>query len=318
MLQQTRVESVKAYFFAWMKRYPNISALSEASLSDLYLLWQGLGYYSRCENIYKSAQIIVREHEGLVPNARGELLALPGIGEYTAGAILSIAYEQQEPIVDGNIKRVFARLFGYAHNIDTTEAYAYFTQQSTTLVNLGNPRNINQSLMELGALVCTKTSPKCPTCPVQKYCYAHTNEQIESLPKKKPKTVKTELTLYHYVFICGDEVLLVKNAYKKWWKNLYGFLCFEDKKEMQILLRETGANLVQEMNISHTVTRYKVHSKVAFWNVASKRKLVLYLEKEGVEFVFSLMRNLGKYQFSSVGKRVREELHSNSNINRTR
>ena len=191
MLQQTQVKTVLPYWRRWMQALPDIESLSRAETPKLHKLWEGLGYYSRVLNLRKAARLIVERHAGRFPADFDAVLELPGIGPYTAGAICSIAFDQPRPILDGNVIRVLTRLFGISGNPRQGEtnrrlwqlAQRLVTKASSANLNrLGSSAAFNQSLMELGALVCTPRQPRCGECPVATGCFAFKRGRVESLP----------------------------------------------------------------------------------------------------------------------------------------
>ncbi len=175
MLQQTRVETVIDYFNRWMQRFPDVATLAAADLQEVLKAWEGLGYYARARNLHKAAQQIVAQHNGKLPADRAALLALPGVGEYTVGAILSIAFNQPEPILDGNVKRVLARLFDIDQPINEPAVLRQLWKLARSVVESSPPGragDCNEALMELGATVCTPQSPRCLICPLLDLCAA--------------------------------------------------------------------------------------------------------------------------------------------------
>jgi A/G-specific adenine glycosylase len=175
MLQQTRVEAVIGYYNRWMERFPTVEALAAADLQEVLKAWEGLGYYARARNLHRAAQHIVADYGGAFPAERAALLALPGIGEYTVGALLSIAYNQPEPLLDGNVKRVLARLLDLEEPIDQPSVLKLLWQNARMLVAAAAPGEAgacNEGIMELGALICTPQSPRCLLCPLQNLCAA--------------------------------------------------------------------------------------------------------------------------------------------------
>lgn len=175
MLQQTRVETVEGYFQRWMERFPTVEALAAADLQDVLKAWEGLGYYARARNLHKAAREIVVRHGGVLPADRKALLALPGIGEYTAGAILSIAYNQPAPILDGNVKRVLARCVDIEEPINAPAVLRRLWELAQKIVEAAPPGAAgacNEALMELGATICTPQSPRCLLCPLVDLCQA--------------------------------------------------------------------------------------------------------------------------------------------------
>jgi A/G-specific adenine glycosylase len=169
MLQQTQVTTMVKYFERWIKELPNVEALAAADDEHVMHLWQGLGYYSRARNLKKGAQYIIEHHQGQLPQTIEELMDIPGIGRYTAGAIASLAFNIKAPIVDGNVLRVFSRLYNLDAPINEQKAKDHIYQLQFDLVPNKNPGSFNESLMELGALICTPKNTQCPTCPVQDF-----------------------------------------------------------------------------------------------------------------------------------------------------
>jgi A/G-specific adenine glycosylase len=184
MLQQTRVETVTPYFERFLGRFPDVASLARADLDEVLGLWTGLGYYSRARNLHRAARQLVLRHAGRLPDDPLELRALPGIGRYTAGAVASIAFDRPEPIVDGNVARVLARLHGIRDEIGSATARRRLWQEAASLVAGPDPGTLNQALMELGATLCTPRRPRCDACPVARGCQARRAGDPESLPHK--------------------------------------------------------------------------------------------------------------------------------------
>ena len=192
MLQQTQVETALPFYERWMKVFPTIESLAKSQEEKVLKLWQGLGYYSRARNIHASAKQIMAEHGGEFPSDYHSILALKGIGRYSAGAISSIAFNQDKPIVDGNVLRVLSRVFTIQKPIDKNKEDFWKLQES--LIPSGQARYFNQALMELGALVCTSQNPQCSLCPIQKNCKASATNTVLDYPIKigKKKMVRIE------------------------------------------------------------------------------------------------------------------------------
>jgi A/G-specific adenine glycosylase len=190
MAQQTRIETVVDYFVRWMRRFPTLRALAEADQQDVLKQWEGLGYYARARNLHRAAQIVVEAHDGVLPANRAALLRLPGIGEYTAGAILSLAFNHTEPILDGNVKRVLSRLADIDQPIDQPATLRQFWQHAREVVEAapaGAAGSVNEALMELGALVCVPANPRCLLCPVADHCLAFARGTQNERPVTSPK-----------------------------------------------------------------------------------------------------------------------------------
>jgi len=187
MLQQTRVEAVIPYFARWMERFPTLAALAAAPEQDVLSAWEGLGYYSRARHLHKAAQIVVAEHGGQIPANLTELRKLPGIGRYTAAAIASIAFGQDVATLDGNLKRVLARVFDVALPADSAQGENALWKLAETHLPPGRASDYNQALMDLGATICLPKNPRCLLCPAQELCLARQQGIQEQRPVTKPK-----------------------------------------------------------------------------------------------------------------------------------
>lgn len=194
MLQQTRVSVVVDYFLRWMDRFPTLEALAGASEDDVLHAWQGLGYYSRARRLREGAQYVCREHGGELPREVSALLAIPGIGPYSAGAIASIAHGVRAPIVDGNVVRVLCRLFALQGDPTRSALNRTLWQLAGELVPADRPADFNQAMMELGATLCTPRSPKCSVCPVAARCAALQRDLVDQLPQTPTRAPATEVT----------------------------------------------------------------------------------------------------------------------------
>ncbi len=188
MLQQTRVETVIPYFDKWMKLFPSFRALADADERDVLNAWEGLGYYSRARNLHKSAKLIVEKHSEKLPRDLTELQKLPGVGRYTVGALASIVFGMDEPALDGNLKRVYARLFDVKQPVDSTEGKKLLWGLARENLPKGKAADFNQALMDLGATICLPKNPRCEICPLAKDCRARINGTQHLRPVKKPKT----------------------------------------------------------------------------------------------------------------------------------
>ena len=186
MCQQTRIETVLPYYRRWMERLPGVNELAQVPEAELLKLWEGLGYYSRARNLQKAARQILERHQGALPANRPDLEALAGIGPYTAGAILSIAFNRPEPLLDGNIERVLSRVLDLPENVRAKPGRDRLTQTVTALLHAGEPRQVAQGLMELGALVCLPKSPLCQGCPFLGACLAQERGTWRDRPQLPP------------------------------------------------------------------------------------------------------------------------------------
>lgn len=187
MLQQTRVDTVIPYYNRFMERFPTIEDLAEANPDEVVKYWEGLGYYSRVRNLHQAVQEVVSTYDGVVPEEKELFEALKGVGPYTTGAVLSIAYNQPEPAVDGNVMRVMSRQFGIYEDIAVPKTRKIFDQVIRRLMDPDHASDFNEGVMELGATVCTPKNPMCSLCPVQDECYAYRHHVQDELPVKTKK-----------------------------------------------------------------------------------------------------------------------------------
>ena len=209
MLQQTRVAAVLPYYRRWMEELPTVEALAAVDEERLMKLWQGLGYYSRARNLQKAARVIMDEHGGVFPRGYAAVRALPGVGDYTAGAICSIAFGQATPAVDGNVLRVYARLMGDNGDISTPQMKKKADQAVGRVIPAEAPGAFNQALMELGATVCLPNgAPLCERCPAKEFCAALSQERISELPVKAPKKPRRVEARTVWLIFRGNSVAL--------------------------------------------------------------------------------------------------------------
>lgn len=230
ILQQTRVEQGWDYYNRFVSTFPTVQKLAAASETKVFKLWEGLGYYSRCKNLIITAQIIVQEYNGKFPDQYEQILALKGVGPYTAAAIASFAFNLPYAVVDGNVFRVLSRYFGNSTAIDSNEGKKLFTQLAETLLDKKQPAVYNQALMDFGAVVCKPKLPLCSTCPLKSNCVAFENKTVDQLPVKEKKITKTTRWFYYIIAEFDGKVLVRKRAAGDIWENLYEFI-LEEKSE---------------------------------------------------------------------------------------
>ncbi len=260
MLQQTQVETVLPYFERFIQKFPTLKALANASEPDVLHLWAGLGYYSRARNLLKAAQQIVETHDGKIPSDYDTLIALPGIGRYMAGAILSIAFNKPYPIVDGNVRRVLSRIYGWKDENPT----AIWTA-AEDLAKSAEPRVVNQAMMELGATVCSFRAPRCLLCPVQSFCVAFKTGLQNEIPpvKKRPATVYVHL--YALVDQKGSKFLMKPS------EGLWEFPTFAELPAGDLTRIGTCRHTITHHRLQVTVFSGKLEKTRGFeWKVLSK------------------------------------------------
>jgi len=206
MLQQTQVERVRRYYEKFLKRFPTIEKLAHAALDDVLKAWEGLGYYARARNLHKAAQIVLRDYAGKIPHKREELLKLPGIGRYTAGAVLSIAFGQDEPVVDANVRRVLSRLFALRRR----QTHKQLEELARALLPPGQAGSFNQALMDLGATICLGRAPKCLICPLTQLCRARQLGIQNKLPVRSTPCAKPHYDVAVGIIWKGEKILITK------------------------------------------------------------------------------------------------------------
>ncbi|WP_148134991.1 A/G-specific adenine glycosylase [Candidatus Formimonas warabiya] len=215
MLQQTRVDTVIGYYHRFLQRFPSIAALAEAKEEEVLSLWQGLGYYSRARNLHRAARLITDRYGGQFPHTYEEVRSLPGIGDYTAGAILSIAFDQPYAAVDGNVLRVITRLTGLEKDITRPETKKELSQMVRPMIPLAHSGDFSQGLMELGALVCLPLEPLCDQCPVQSLCTAYATGRQNELPVRKKRDKPLKTIFYRVAVIQDQDCLLLEHRRKE-------------------------------------------------------------------------------------------------------
>lgn len=238
MLQQTQVETVVPYYERFLDEFPTIDALARAEEQRVLKLWAGLGYYRRAKHLMEAARAVVEKHDGRIPPDFDALIALPGVGQYMAGAILSIAFNKPYPAVDGNVRRVLSRVFGWAGGDPQA-----LRDAAERLVRSAEPRAVNQALMELGATVCAFKSPRCLVCPVQGSCVAFRTGMQDSIPpvKKRPKTI--------HVRVCAV-------VHRR--RGFYLMKCSEGLWEFPMFAELPAGSFTQAGSCRHTITHHRL------------------------------------------------------------
>jgi len=234
MLQQTQVATVIPYFERFMQRFPTVQAVASAPQDDVLGLWAGLGYYARGRNLHKAACVIVDQHGGVFPTCIEDVAALPGIGPSTAGAILSLAFDQRHAILDGNVKRVLARVFSIEGYTGSSQNMKLLWQRAEQLTPQQQAGDYTQAIMDLGAMVCVRSRPLCPACPVQTMCRANREATTNLYPMPKPK--KQRPFRSRFFILAQDEtqrIALVKRPSHGIWGGLWCVPEFEDRKELE-------------------------------------------------------------------------------------
>ncbi len=236
MLQQTQVATVIPYFERFMARFPDVKTLASAPIDDVLHLWTGLGYYARARNLHKAAQQIVAQFNGEFPTNFADILALPGIGRSTAGAILSLALGQHYPILDGNCKRVLARFAGIAGWPGTKTVEQQLWQLAEQVTPEDTVASFNQGMMDLGASLCSRSKPRCSECPLKRHCVAALRGEQALYPGKKPKKTVPEKQSFWLLLQYQQQVCLMQRPASGLWGGLYGFFEFNSLAERQAFI----------------------------------------------------------------------------------
>lgn len=227
ILQQTRVEQGLKYYEKFVARFPEIKELALAHDEEVYKLWEGLGYYSRCKNLLQTARKIHFEFNGVFPTNYEEIKKLKGIGSYTAAAISSFAYNEAHAVVDGNVQRVIARYFGITTPIDTIKGKYFYQQLAYELLDKKNAGLYNQAIMDFGATICKPQNPLCSECVQQEQCVAFNRGFVSRLPVKEKALQKKNRWLYYFLIEIDDRIYIRKRTEKDIWQNLHEFVLFE-------------------------------------------------------------------------------------------
>ncbi|MBO7318076.1 MAG: A/G-specific adenine glycosylase [Bacteroidales bacterium] len=227
ILQQTRVAQGYDYYLRFIERFPCVEALASAHEDEVMKYWQGLGYYSRARNMHAAAKDIVARFGGLFPSNFSDIRSLKGVGDYTAAAIASIAFDMPHAVVDGNVYRALSRLFGVDTPIDTPAGKRYFAELAQTLLDCEKPGLYNQSLMEFGALQCTPGACDCSACPLQDICVAYASQTVSQLPVKQGKIAMKSRYFHYFAISCGGVTWLQRREGKDIWRNLYEYPLIE-------------------------------------------------------------------------------------------
>ncbi len=280
MLQQTTVAFVIPYFERFIKKFPNVERLASAQEEEVLALWAGLGYYSRAKNLFLAAQKIVKEHRGIFPSDFDSVISLPGVGRYTAGAILSIAFQKPYPVLDGNVSRVFSRLA--AQNKTSQE----FWKMAEEYLDRDHPGDWNQALMELGATVCAPENPRCEICPISPACQAFKTktQNLFPVPKIKKPFVRLDWS-FLWIEREGKALLWKRGESEKLLKNHWGL------PEVGKVKAEVGALIKSG---AHTITHHQIRLRVYAGNLR---------EKNPAQAIWVEKRELPKLLVSSLWKK---------------
>lgn len=266
ILQQTRVEQGLDYYFRFIKAFPDIYSLAGAKEYDVLKLWQGLGYYSRARNMLLAARQITSDYGGIIPGEMKEIIKIKGIGEYTAAAVLSFAFNKPFPVLDGNVKRILSRIYGIMDDVNSVKTKKIMFDLLEKLIDKKQPAVFNQAIMDFGALQCKPGTPSCHHCVFRNICYACQNNLVRNLPVKSKKTYRTSRYLNYIVPIIKIKkdfyTLMLKRNNNDIWKNLFEFPLIETKTpdipEISKVLKEIFLINSKHQAIIEKITDYKL------------------------------------------------------------
>ena len=272
MLQQTQVDTVLKYYSQFLKKFPSIKKLARADLQAVLKAWEGMGYYARARNLHRAAKAVVQDLGGKIPDKWDAFHKLPGVGDYIAGAVLSIAFDQAYPVVDGNVKRVLARLHQIAEPVNQVRSNSVFTKFAGKLLDPKRPGTFNQAMMELGALICRPRNPACSHCPLNRHCMAHQTGQVIRYPKRQKSRATPRYHIAVGVIYKNDRVLITRRKAEGLLGGLWEFpggkirngesaqaACIREIKEEVNLSVHIDRHLAQ---IKHAYTHFKIVMEV--------------------------------------------------------
>jgi A/G-specific adenine glycosylase len=314
MLQQTRVATVIPYFDRWMDKFPNITALAQATESEVLKLWEGLGYYARARNLHKAAIMVVDEYGGVLPPSMGELKKLPGVGGYTSAAISSMAFGLDEATLDGNIKRVLSRVFNIEEPVNTTKGENILWKIAAEHLPTGSAGEYNQALMDIGAIICLPKKPDCRGCPLKSICEARIKGLQGKLPvvMKKPKV--PTVVKYAVVLIKKRKVLLWQRESKGLLGGMWEFPSVEGnknpEKELTPLVNSQYklkvVNKSHFLTIKHTYSHFKLTEHAFLCTLKLEKKLP-------TGFTWIPLIDLSKYPMGKVDRQIADKLLTEEN-----
>ena len=265
ILQQTRIEQGEKYYYAFLEKYPNISDLAKTNDEELLKVWEGLGYYSRALNMLKASRVVLNNYKGIFPSNYDDLIKLPGIGDYTASAISSICNNEVQPVVDGNVFRFLSRMFKIDLPIDKLKTKTYFKKLGFKLIDVVNPGDFNQAMMDYGSMVCRPKKFQCEKCLFSSNCKAFNSNTVMLYPFKE-KRIKIKHRFLNYIFIITNDrkTLIKKRNGNGIWKNLYEFPLIETKKESSVneIIKELDfkyLKFISEKKIKHKLTHQQLN-----------------------------------------------------------
>jgi A/G-specific adenine glycosylase len=302
ILQQTRVAQGLSYYNNFIKTFPDIHKLAKAPDEKIFKMWEGLGYYTRCRSLIATARFISKELKGKFPGTYEEIKTLKGVGPYTAAAISSFAFNLPHAVVDGNVFRVLARVFGINRAIDSSEGKKYFASLADELLDKKQPGLYNQAIMDFGAVVCKPAAPNCSECVFQKRCFAFINNKVNELPLKKKKINIRKRWFYYLVLEYKNTIAIRQRTGKDIWRGLYEFPLIESAGELfkkNILQKVEGLKWLQKkeyeiVSISPMLKQQLSHQLIAGQIIMIKIRLKPELKND---WLWLTKNKMDKYAF---------------------
>ncbi|MFQ5709066.1 MAG: A/G-specific adenine glycosylase [bacterium] len=315
MLQQTQVEQVKPYYERFVRAFPDLNALASANLSEVLKVWEGLGYYSRARNLLKAAEIVAHDLQGNLPSTHDELLKIPGIGPYTAAAVASIAFNENYPVLDGNVLRVLSRVLKIEEYPRKNGIKAKVVRAAKALLPAGRASDFNQGMMELGALICTPQNPQCPCCPISFFCQAYQTMQDPSrLPVKAPAKEKPHFNVVVGIIWNQGKILIDQRPKEGLLGGLWEFpggkqepgetleacLVREIREEMNIGIRVQGPFLT----VKHAYT----HFRITLFSFQCQLVRGVPQPRNAIDWSWVSPHDLPNYAFPKANKKILDAL----------
>ena len=311
MLQQTQMDRSVEYFNRWIEQFPDVRSVAGASEQVILKAWEGLGYYSRARNIKKAALWLVDEHDGQVPDDYNQLPALPGIGPYTAAAIMSIAFNKPYPVIDANVERLFARIGDIDQPVKQKNVQQEIKKLAAKFLQDTMARDFNQALMELGALVCTPKKPKCIKCPVRSYCQAYAGGTVEKRPVAAERQKKIDIVMACTIIVHDGKIFIQQRRDDDVWGGLWEFPGGRLKENEspfdaagRELLEETefeASNVEPFVTVTHYYTRYRVTLHAHLGRINGNQTPMLHA---ATRYRWVTLAELDEYPFPSGHRQV--------------
>lgn len=278
ILQQTRVDQGLDYYNRFVERYPTIFDLAKAQDSEVFKLWEGLGYYTRCKNLLFTARFIVNTYRGNFPSSYEEIKSLKGVGPYTAAAIASFCFNLPYAVVDGNVFRVLSRIYGISTATDTIKGKQQFSKLAFEMLDKNEPGRYNQAIMDFGATVCKPLLPACSVCPMQVICVAYKTAAVNDFPVKEKTLTRKERWFNYFILYAEGRILVHKRSGKDIWQNLHEFFLFESPADMhwdndgveKFILEQIGNGKIISIKVDKAQKQQLTHQTIKGYFITVK------------------------------------------------